>query len=165
MNQFENVWQKWRSKDHLGRLFHSLRTTFWDEDFNLQSWLHWIQTFRVTFLGWAGDRGTVGTSRGKRHDIEHIGLHGTQTYKRLILLGEDRGRGLGTGKGYNILWSSPVNTLGPGGPRLRCIGERINRTFANKLRDEPRISLPAQGLPKDVTTHTCTVQQQPDDHL
>ena len=79
----------------------------------------------------------------------------------LILLGED----WGPGKGYNILWSSPVNTLGPGGPRLRCIGERINRTFANKLRDEPRISLPAQGLPKDVTTHTCTVQQQPDDDL
>jgi hypothetical protein len=29
MNQFENVWQKWRSKDHLGRLFHSLYILRW----------------------------------------------------------------------------------------------------------------------------------------
>ena len=45
--------------------------------------IHWIQTFRVTFFrgkeDWGQgtrDRG-AGTSRGKRHDIEHIGLHVT----------------------------------------------------------------------------------------
>ena len=84
----------------------------------------------------------------------------------LILLEEDRGPGTGDREKDTTFYDPLLSTLwGPGGPRLRCIGESINRTFANKLRDEPRITLPAQGLPKDVTTHTCTVQQQPDDDL
>ena len=35
------------SKDHLGQLFGSLRTTIRDVEFNLWGKLHWIQSFRV----------------------------------------------------------------------------------------------------------------------
>ena len=49
-----------------------------------------------------GDRGQGtgerGTSRGKRHDIEHIGLHGTQTFRVNSFRGGQGDRGLGTGK-------------------------------------------------------------------
>ena len=68
---------------------------------------HWIQTFRVYFLSGGqgtGDRGlgtgdqgpgTVGTSRGKRHSIEHIGIHWKHTF-RVDFFWWDRGPGQGT---------------------------------------------------------------------
>ena len=71
----------------------------------------WTSTFRVNsigyrplgliFLGGTGGRGpgtrdqgrgTVGTSRGKRHDIEHIGLHWIHTF-RVIFFGGGQGAG------------------------------------------------------------------------
>ena len=52
----------------------------------------------LIFLGGqgTGDKGpgTVGTSRGKRHDIEHIGIHWTHTFRINFFRGtRDRGQG------------------------------------------------------------------------
>jgi hypothetical protein len=65
-------------------------------------------TFRVNSIGYrplgliflGGDRGT---SRGKRHNIEHIGLHGTQTFRVNSFRGGQGTEDWGPGKGYNIL--------------------------------------------------------------
>jgi len=60
-----------------------------------------IQTFRANYLrgqGGTGDRGSgagdSGTSRGKRPDIEHIGLHWIHTFRVDFFRGtRDRGQG------------------------------------------------------------------------
>ena len=66
-----------------------------------------IQTFRVNFFrgDGTGDKGpgTVGTSAGKRHDIEHIGTHWIQTFRVNSFRGGQGTGDWGPGKGYNIL--------------------------------------------------------------
>ena len=111
------------SKDHLGRLFTHLG----------QHFEMWTSTFRVNSIGyrplgliflgdrgpWTRDqeRGTVGTSRGKRHDIEHIGLHSIHTFRVIFFWGGqgtgDEGSGtVGTSrsKTRHRIHSTPLDT-------------------------------------------------------
>ena len=63
----------------------------------------------------------MGTSRGKRHDIEHIGLHGTQTFRVNSFRG-DRGPGTGDREKDTTFYDLLLSTLwGQGGQDLDAL--------------------------------------------
>ena len=96
----------------------------------------------LIFLGGqgTGDKGpgTVGTSRGKRHDIEHIGIHWIHTFRINFFRGTgDKGPGtVGTSRGkrpdiehIGIHWTHTfrINFLGGTGDRGQGTGNSGNK--------------------------------------
>ena len=65
----------------------------------------------------------MGTSRGKRHDIEHIGLHGAQTFRVNSFRGGQGTGDWGPGTGKDTTFYDPLlSTLwGQGGQDLDAL--------------------------------------------